>query len=355
MVNKTVVVGMSGGVDSSVSALLLKRQGFNVIGLFMKNWDEEVDGVCSATEDFNDVAKVCRKIGIPYYPVNFVKEYREQVFKHFLSESLAGNTPNPDILCNREIKFNVFLEKAMELGADFLATGHYCQNIQIDNKHCLVKGKDPGKDQTYFLYTLKEKTLAKVLFPIGHMQKAEVRKIAIEAGLATAQKKDSVGICFIGKRNFKEFLSQHLKAEPGNFENLNGKVIGRHIGLPFYTVGQRKGLAIGGAGEAWFVVDKDISRNTVIVEQGSDHPALYANTLIAKELSFVSEAPKHFPYHCQTKIRYRQKDEPAWIESIENGKAKVRFEFPQRAITPGQSIVFYKEELCLGGGVIESR
>lgn len=354
MGSKTVVVGMSGGVDSSVSALLLKREGYNVIGLFMKNWEEEVDGVCTAAEDFQDVAKVCQKIDIPYYPVNFVKEYREQVFDHFLQECLSGNTPNPDILCNREIKFQAFLAKAMELGADFLATGHYCQNLVIDNKRYLVKGIDEQKDQTYFLYTLKESILSKVLFPIGNLQKAEVRKIALEAHLPTAQKKDSVGICFIGKRNFKQFLSQHLHCEPGNFETLEGKVIGRHSGLAYYTIGQRKGLGIGGAGEAWFVVRKDLGRNVVVLAQGEEHPALFGKSLIAKNLSFISGAPGNFPFYCSTKIRYRQKDEPAIIRSIENDRAYIDFERPQRAITPGQSIVFYKNSICLGGGIIES-
>lgn len=352
MAAKVVVVGMSGGVDSSVSALLLKEQGYQVIGMFMKNWEEEIDGVCTSAADFEDVASVCRAIGIPYYPINFVKEYRSHVFDHFLKESLAGNTPNPDILCNREIKFQLFLEKALELGADYLATGHYCQ---IDpKKHALLKGKDGKKDQSYFLYTLKDRILEKVLFPIGHLEKPEVRQIARDANLPTAAKKDSTGICFIGKRNFKSFLGQHLRMEPGNFENLQGEVIGKHDGLGFYTLGQRKGLAIGGPGDAWFVVAKDVKRNVVVIEQGTDHPALYSNGLIAKELTFVSTAPKNFPFACQSKVRYRQEDQPAIIESIENGLAKVSFSIPQRAVTPGQSIVFYQDNVCLGGGIIAS-
>ncbi len=354
MAKPTVVVGMSGGVDSSVSALLLKQQGFNVIGMFMKNWEEEDDGVCPAALDFEDVVNVCNKIGIPYYSVNFVKEYQTQVFDHFLKECLAGNTPNPDILCNREIKFQVFLEKALELGADFLATGHYCQNLLLNGRQCLVKGKDPQKDQTYFLHAIKEQVLDKVLFPIGHLEKAEVRRLALEAGLVTATKKDSTGICFIGKRNFKEFLSKHLQYEPGNFETLDGKVIGRHSGIPYYTIGQRKGLAIGGAGDAWFVVGKDLVRNVVYVEQGALHPALFADELIAKDLTFIGDLPRQFPFQCKTKIRYRQLDQPAVIESIENGKVHVRFLVPQRAITTGQSVVFYNDEVCLGGAVIES-
>lgn len=350
----TVVVGMSGGVDSSVTAYLLKQQGFNVIGLFMKNWEESSPGVCPAALDFDDVALVCRKIGIPYYPVNFVKEYQDLVFAHFLKESLAGNTPNPDILCNREIKFQVFLEKALELGATYLATGHYSRNELKDGRRLLTKGIDPDKDQTYFLYTLKENILEKVLFPIGHLHKSEVRKIAREAGLPTAEKKDSTGICFIGKRNFRQFLSQHLNCEEGHFETLDGKVMGKHAGLAFYTIGQRKGLAIGGAGEAWFVVGKDLSRNVVLVGQGAQHPALYADELIAKELTFVSDCLPKVPFTCKTKIRYRQHDQPAVIAQINDGKALVKFLRPQRAITPGQSIVFYDGATCLGGGVIET-
>lgn len=350
---KKVVVGMSGGVDSSVTALLLKQQGYDVVGMFMKNWDEEKDGVCPAALDFEDVAKVCHTIDIPYYPLNFAQEYREHVFAHFLDECRAGNTPNPDILCNREIKFQVFLNKAFELGADYLATGHYCQNHAEGSTRFLTKGLDPDKDQSYFLYTLKESVLHKVLFPIGHLKKSEVRKIAREAGLPTAEKKDSTGICFIGKRDFKEFLSQHLSCEPGNFETLDGKIIGQHDGLAYYTIGQRKGLAIGGPGEAWFVVGKDIKRNVVLIEQGANHRALFASELMAKDLTFVGEVPKQFPLACQTKIRYRQKDQEAWITDIsEDGIAKVRFAEPQRAITPGQSIVFYRDQICLGGGII---
>lgn len=350
----TVVVGMSGGVDSSVSAYLLKQQGYNVIGLFMKNWDEERDGVCPAALDFEDVASVCKKIDIPFYPINFVKEYREQVFAHFLKECQAGNTPNPDILCNKEIKFQVFLEKALELGASFLATGHYCQNVAVEGRPTLVKGNDPNKDQTYFLYTIQEKALSQVLFPIGHLPKQKVRELAREAGLPTAEKKDSTGICFIGKRNFKEFLSKHLSCESGDFETLAGKKVGQHAGIAYYTIGQRKGLAIGGAGEAWFVVGKDMKRNVVLVEQGESHPALFADELVAKELSFIDGKHPPTPFACQAKIRYRQEDKPAIITEITEGKAKVVFLKPQRAITPGQSVVFYQGDRCLGGGVIET-
>jgi tRNA-specific 2-thiouridylase len=350
---KTVVVGMSGGVDSSVSALLLKEEGYNVIGMFMKNWEEkDQHGACRSAQDYEDVIAVCEQIGIPYYAVNFVKEYQEHVFSHFLSEFEAGHTPNPDILCNREIKFKLFFNKAMELGADFLATGHYCQK---DETNRLLKGEDPGKDQSYFLYTMQEAVLAKVLFPIGALQKREVRRLAQEHRLATAAKKDSTGICFIGKRDFREFLSGYIAARPGNFENLAGKVIGEHGGVAYYTIGQRKGLAIGGPGDAWFVVGKDIARNVVYIEQGEEHPALFADDLVATDLSWVSgKPPGPLPFRCQAKIRYRQADQPCEIVSIGEGKAFVRFAVPQRAITPRQSVVFYQNNCCLGGGIIAS-
>lgn len=341
---------MSGGVDSSVSALLLKEQGHEVIGLFMKNWEE--DGVCPQAYDYEDVADVCRKIGIPYYTVNFVKEYREQVFADFLKESLAGRTPNPDILCNREIKFKVFYKKAKELGADFLATGHYCRVERINGKARLLRGKDPNKDQSYFLYAVKGEVLNEVLFPIGELPKPEVRRIASEAGLSTAGKKDSTGICFIGKRDFKEFLSQHLKAYPGDFVDVEGRVIGKHDGLPYYTIGQRKGLAIGGPGEAWFVAGKDLKKNQVLLVQGEAHPALYSTLLNAKEESFIAETPA-LPFRCTAKIRYRHQDEACTVTRMEDGSLEVRFDQPQRAVTPGQSIVFYQDEECLGGAIIQ--
>jgi tRNA-specific 2-thiouridylase len=347
---KTIIVGMSGGVDSSVCAYLLKKQGHRVIGLFMKNWDEvDADGHCQATKDFADVVSVCEHIDIPYYSVNFVKEYEENVFSHFLKELKEGHTPNPDILCNREIKFKVFLEKALSLGADFLATGHYCQ---ISPTYELLRGNDPSKDQSYFLYTLTSSILKKVLFPIGHLPKTEVRKIAQEAKLPTARKKDSTGICFIGKRNFKEFTGKYLGYSPGPFETLDGKIIGAHDGIAFYTIGQRKGLKIGGPGDAWFVIDKDPSRNAVILAQGEDHPSLYRSTLIATDLSWVNGPPPKPPFPCTAKIRYRANDTPCVIESIEGGLAFLRFLSPERAITPRQSVVFYSGSVCLGGGVI---
>ncbi len=349
---KTVVVGMSGGVDSSVTALLLKNQGYNVIGMFMKNWEEkDENGVCKASLEFEDVVRVCEQIKIPYYSVNFVKEYWDNVFTEFLNEFKLGNTPNPDILCNREIKFKVLLEKAYAYGADYLATGHYCQT----NGQQLIKGVDLNKDQSYFLYTLKDKILQKVMFPIGGMQKSEVRKIAKEFGLATSEKKDSTGICFIGERNFKQFLSQYLDVLPGDFKTLSGKTVGRHDGACYYTIGQRKGMGIGGAGDAWFVVGKDMVKNVVYVEQGGIHPSLYSDELIAGDLSFVSnDLNVKFPYHCTSKIRYRQEDQACTITKIEDGKCFVQFKIPQRAVTKRQSIVFYDGNICLGGGLIET-
>lgn len=352
---KIVVIGMSGGVDSSVAALLLKQQGHQVIGLFMKNWEEKNEkGVCRSASDFEDVQKVCAQIDIPCYTVNFVTEYQEFVFSQFLTELKKGYTPNPDILCNREIKFKAFLDKAIALGADYLATGHYC-SIEKKDSYYLQKGKDPLKDQSYFLYTLTHKTLEKVLFPIGHLTKQEVRSIALSHNLFTAQKKESMGICFIGKRNFKNFLLPYLGYQKGVFENTKGQILGYHDGLAYYTIGQRKGLKIGGPGEAWFVVAKDPKRNAIIVEQGFNHPSLYQSELIASDISWVAGHPPKAPYPCSAKIRYRQKDQSCMIEKISETKAFVRFLEPQRAITPRQSIVFYKGNCCLGGGMIEPK
>lgn len=351
----TVVVGMSGGVDSSVAALLLKQQGYNVIGMYMKNWEETGDdGVCPSTYDFEDVARVCQKIDIPYYSVNFVKEYREQVFAHFLAQFEAGHTPNPDILCNKEIKFKVLLEKALALGADFLATGHYCQNSLHDSQNRLSKGKDPNKDQSYFLYAMPFTALKHVLFPIGHMLKPEVRAIARDHGLATSEKKDSTGICFIGERDFKGFLSQYIPMKPGNFEDVNDKVLGKHDGAVYYTIGQRKGLGIGGEGDAWFVVAKDFPRNVVILAQGTSHPALYCDDLTASDLNWLSTETPQFPLTCTAKIRYRQPDEACTVFDKGDGRVHVIFDKPQRAVTLQQSVVFYQDDVCLGGGIIEA-
>lgn len=342
---KRVIVGMSGGVDSSVTALLLKEQGYEVIGVFMKNWEEE--GPCPAADDYQDVISVCTQLKIPYYSLNFSKEYWERVFSRCLKEFEEGHTPNPDILCNQEIKFKVFFEKAMQLDADFLATGHYART----EKGFLKRGFDGDKDQSYFLYTLKSSVLEKVLFPIGHLKKQEVRKIALENGLVTAQKKDSTGICFIGKRDFKEFLSRYIPKQKGVFKTPQGKVVGTHEGMAYYTIGQRKGLAIGGKGEAWFVIGKDKETNTVFVEQGKEHQDLFANVLLATEETWVSDPPA-FPLRCTAKIRYRAPDVPCLITK-EHSKLHVLFDTPQKAITPRQSIVFYHDEICLGGAMIE--
>jgi len=346
---KTVVVGMSGGVDSSVSALLLKQQGYHVIGLFMKNWDETdpVTGTCTSAEDFSDVEKVCTQLDIPYYGINFVAEYRDLVFKEFLEELKKGYTPNPDILCNKWIKFDVFLQKAKEVGADYVATGHYCQT----NGRELLKGKDPQKDQSYFLHAIAGQTLEKVLFPIGGMEKSLVRWIAKEHNLAVFDKKDSTGICFIGERNFAKFLSQHIPMQPGEFQQLDGKVVGRHHGACFYTLGQRRHLGLGGAGPRWFVLDKDMKKNVVYVERG-EHPRLFSQRLWADRVTWISGRPPEFPLSCSAKVRYRQPDQTCTVQALADGSLQVDFEQPQRAITPGQSVVFYQGNICLGGGTI---
>ncbi|MBG9798884.1 tRNA 2-thiouridine(34) synthase MnmA [Brevibacillus laterosporus] len=352
-----VVVGMSGGVDSSVTALLLKEQGYDVIGIFMKNWDDTDEfGHCTAEEDYHDVRRVCDQIGIPYYTVNFEKEYMDKVFSYFLDEYKSGRTPNPDVMCNREIKFGEFLNKVMDLGADYVATGHYARVELRDGEYKLLRGVDENKDQTYFLNQLGQKQLAKTLFPIGHLPKKQVREIADRAGLATAKKKDSTGICFIGERNFREFLQNYLPAKPGKIETTDGEVIGSHDGLMYYTLGQRQGLGIGGgAGEGlpWFVVDKDLERNVLIVGQGSNHPWLYSSYLIAEQVKWVSVEPKEDVFTCMAKFRYRQPDQQVTVRRIENGTYKVEFAEPQKAVTPGQAVVFYQGEECLGGGTID--
>lgn len=344
---KTVVVGMSGGVDSSVTALLVKLQGYKVIGLFMKNWDEvNPDGSCPADEDYQDVIKVCEKLDIPYYSVNFVKEYWVGVFEEFLSDYRQGFTPNPDILCNREIKFKVFFQRARLLGADFLATGHYCQ---LDGNR-LAKAVDQNKDQTYFLYAVNKEVFEHVLFPIGHLPKPRVRDLANKFQLATMAKKDSTGICFIGERNFKSFLSQYIEGQRGNFIDLDGKILGKHDGVCFYTLGQRKGMGIGGPGEAWFVVAKNFDKNEVILAQGDDHPALYSDGLTAVELNWLTDIPQN-SFKCKAKVRYRQEEQPCTV-TVEEGRVRVIFDRPQRAVTQRQSIVFYQDNICLGGGII---
>ncbi|MBU6375645.1 MAG: tRNA 2-thiouridine(34) synthase MnmA [Bdellovibrionales bacterium] len=354
---KTVVLGMSGGVDSSVAALLLKQQGYRVIGLFMKNWEEKDEsGICTATQDYEDVARVCEKLEIPYYSIEFVKEYWDHVFSEFLRAYQAGYTPNPDILCNREIKFNLFFKKAMEMGADYLATGHYCRIESRDGAPRLLKAIDQNKDQTYFVYTIQNSILHKVLFPVGHLTKPELRTLAETHGIPTAQKKDSTGICFIGERNFRKFLSQYVPAKKGEIRTLSGEQVGSHQGVSYYTLGQRKGLGLGGEGEAWFVVAKDALHNILYVERGVMNPALYADELWAGELSWVQgEAPvtAGSTLECTAKARYRQPEQPCSISFDDHGKIRARFHIPQRALTPGQSVVFYQGEECLGGGVIE--
>ncbi len=346
---KKIVVAMSGGVDSSVTALLLKQQGYEVIGLFMKNWDDD-DKLCPQKKDYQDLISICDKIKIPLYTVNFTQEYWDNVFKDFIKELELGFTPNPDVLCNREIKFKVLLEKAFSLGADFLATGHYAS---INNQFELCTSVDTNKDQTYFLYTIKHEILKKVLFPLGSYPKSTIRKIAKDHHLITHDKKDSTGICFIGKRNFKEFIQQYIPSEKGGFYTLDDTFIQENDGAPFYTIGQRKGLNIGGEGKAWYVVDKDNKANKVYVVQGDTHPALYDTTLLANEISWVGKPPDlDTAYKCSAKIRYRQTAQKCLITRISKEIIKVKFLLPQRAITPRQSIVFYKDNVCLGGAMI---
>lgn len=352
--NIRVVVGMSGGVDSSVAALLLKQQGYDVIGIFMKNWDDtDENGVCTATEDYDDVIRVCNQIGIPYYAVNFEKRYWNQVFTYFLEEYKTGRTPNPDVMCNKEIKFKAFLEHAINLGADYVATGHYARVVHRDGEYKMLRGLDQNKDQTYFLNQLSQEQLSKVLFPIGELEKSKVREIAMEAGLATATKKDSTGICFIGERNFKDFLSNYLPAKNGKMETFDGEVKGTHDGLMYYTIGQRHGLGIGGSGEPWFAIGKDLKCNVLYVGQGFHHEKLYSDSIIADKVSWVSNIEKPQEFECTAKFRYRQEDHKVTVRLLENDQVQVLFHQPLRAITPGQSAVFYQGEECLGGGTIE--
>ncbi len=352
-----VIVGMSGGVDSSVSAYLLMEQGYQVEGLFMKNWEEDDDTeYCTAKEDLADALAVCNKLGIKLHTANFAAEYWDNVFEHFLEEYKAGRTPNPDILCNREIKFKAFLEYSKVLGADYIATGHYVRRQDQGNQTNLLRGLDNNKDQSYFLHAVGEKEIQQTLFPVGELEKPEVRRIALEQGLATAKKKDSTGICFIGERRFKDFLQQYLPAQPGKIETAEGDIIGDHQGLMYYTLGQRQGIGIGGSKnhgtEPWYVVAKDLKRNVLIIGQGSQHDLLFSQALSCQDIFWINSEPSNFPYKCAAKVRYRQADQACTLYKKDHGYTVV-FDEPQRAATPGQSAVFYNEEVCLGGGVIE--
>lgn len=359
--NIKVIVGMSGGVDSSVSAYLLQQQGYEVVGLFMKNWEEDDnEEYCSAATDLADAQAVCDKLGIKLLTINFAAEYWDNVFEHFLAEYRAGRTPNPDILCNKEIKFKAFLDYAAEdLGADYIATGHYVRKGEHNGKVQLLRGLDKNKDQSYFLYTLSEAQISKSLFPVGELEKPQVRKIAEELGLVTAAKKDSTGICFIGERKFRDFLARYLPAQSGLIRSVDGEVIGEHQGLMYHTLGQRKGLGIGGLKNAeetpWYVVDKDVEHNELIVAQGYDHPTLYSGGLIAGQLHWVDRQPIRKTINCTVKTRYRQQDLPCQINPIDDEHIEVIFDQPIAAVTPGQSAVFYLGEVCLGGGIIEER
>lgn len=357
MVNakQTVVVGMSGGVDSSVCALLLKQQGYNVIGLYMSNWEEKDEGGhCTSEQDFDDVRRVCNSIGIPYYTVNFAKQYMDRVFSYFIDEYKNGRTPNPDVLCNREIKFGPFLQYAKSLGADFIATGHYCGIEHKDGKHLLKKVKDQNKDQTYFLNQLNQKQLADVMFPLADLEKGQVRQLAKEYNLETAEKKDSTGICFIGERNFREFLKNYLPTQSGDIKTLDGKTVGRHIGLMYYTLGQRRGLDIGGKadgnGGRWFVVDKDLKDNVLWVSQGDESP-LMSRSCVVCGFNWIPQRPSD-EFSCFAKFRYRQPEQRVKVK-VDKENVYIYFDEPQRAVTPGQFAVLYDENYCLGGGVIQ--
>ena len=359
--SKHIIVGMSGGVDSSVTALVLLEQGYQVTGLFMKNWEED-DGTeyCTAMQDLADAQQVCERLGIPLKTVNFAAEYWDEVFEVFLAEFKAGRTPNPDILCNKHVKFKAFLNYALEdLGADAIATGHYARVAERDGKFQLLKGLDPGKEQSYFLYTLKQNALSRTLFPIGHLHKTDIRAMAQKSGFANHKKKDSTGICFIGERKFKEFLQRYLPSQPGDIMTPDGQLIGRHHGLMYYTLGQRQGLGIGGvkdaADEPWYVLDKDLDHNVLLVGQGHDHPLMLHDTLEAGQLDWCNNQPLTQAIDCAAKTRYRQPDQNCRLEPLPDGRCRAVFVKPQRAITPGQSVVFYDGEVCLGGGIIETK
>jgi len=350
-----IILGMSGGVDSSVAALLLKKQGFDVHGLFMTNWEEDEEAYCTAADDLQDARKVAEHIGIPLHHVNFAKEYRDRVFSYFLEEYKSGRTPNPDVLCNREIKFGAFAEYATRLGGDAIATGHYARLVDYQGRKTLAKAVDKNKDQSYFLHSVDPAAFQNTFFPLGELEKPEIRDIATQAGLHVHKKKDSTGICFIGERPFKQFLETYLPAQPGEIHSTSGAQLGEHTGLMFYTIGQRQGLGIGGVkgapDEPWYVVKKDLTNNTLIVEQG-DNELLYANALTAEKLHWLIE-PESNKFTCTAKTRYRQLDQECEV-TLTGHTAIVNFVEPQRAVTPGQFVVFYRDDYCLGGGVIAS-
>ena len=354
-----IVVGMSGGVDSSVAALLLRRQGYDVVGVFMKNWDEkDENGTCTAADDWNDVQSVCDTIGIPCYAVNFEKEYYDRVFSYFLDEYRRGRTPNPDVLCNREIKFRAFLDYALKLGASRMATGHFVRAEVRGGRPVLLKGADAAKDQSYFLYMLKEWQLARALFPLGGMTKAQVRAVAAENGLCTSKKKDSTGVCFIGERNFRRFLQGFLPLQPGQMRTPDGRVVGEHMGLAYYTLGQRRGLGIGGGGDGrrWFVVDKDLANNVLVVEQGEDSPRLYSRFVRASGATWIAgeaPAPDGTPMRLTARFRYRQSDQAVTV-TAQGENLLIEADELQRAVTPGQSVVLYDGDVCLGGAVADA-
>ncbi len=352
-----VVVGMSGGVDSAVAALLLRQQGYTVRGLFMKNWeDDDTEEYCASRADLVDAVAAADVIGIDIDQVNFAADYRERVFAEFLREYRAGRTPNPDVLCNAEIKFRAFLDKAVERGADLIATGHYARVAYGDGRYRLLKGMDAGKDQSYFLHRLTQAQLARTFFPLGEMHKSEVRRLARQAGLGVHAKRDSTGICFIGERPFRDFLRRYLPARPGPIETVDGRTVGEHAGAMYYTLGQREGLGVGGvrgAPEApWYVVAKDVAANTLVVAQGHDHPLLYSRRLTASDLSWIAGTAPAARFGCAAKTRYRQPDQACAVIVTGGGDCEVEFGNPQRAVTPGQSVVFYEGQTCLGGGII---
>lgn len=355
--NRNVVLGLSGGVDSAVAAVLLKEAGAHVQALHMTNWEDD-DGYCTSAADLQDARLICEQLDIPLHHVNFTEQYRDQVFEYFLAEYRAGRTPNPDVLCNREIKFGVFRDYAGRLGGDLLATGHYAQTATIDGHTALMKAADPGKDQTYFLHAVSEEAFAATVFPLGHLQKDEVRQIARDRGLAVHDKKDSTGICFIGERPFREFLSTYIPANPGKIHDANGVELGEHNGLMYYTLGQRQGLGIGGRQDAgdlpWYVVDKDLANNVLVVDQG-DTTRLLSRSLIASQLSWIGDEPAavRAGLRLSAKVRYRQSDQPCLARQLDDDTIEVEFDDQQRAVAPGQYVVFYDGDRCLGGAVID--